>query len=994
VAVPGERVVTRSVVLSTIGVFNRGLTVITQIVLAGRFGQSPSADAYFATEAIPDLFILLIGGGLSMAAIPVYSRLRSEAVPPLPPVRVTPPHTAFITSYAVTTTAMLTAVSVLVSLAAPVVVSVLAPGFDPGTRSLAIDLLRVMALVLMLLATDAATRAALNCHRRFAIPELTRTAYNLAVLAAVLLFTDDHGVMAIGWGMVVGAALMSSIQLIWAARLKLISRPRLRLHPEAVEILARIPAVLLVLAWPLVMLLVDRAAASDAQSGTLAALGYATRVVFLPVGIIVVPLATVLYPRLSELATNDDGNDLARCVGSGLRTMLYLVLLPCAVLAVARAEVVELLFQRGLFDAEATARTGRAVALYSLSIPGFALVFFLRNAYLALGRAWTLAWMSAVSLGLGAVMNDVLSLALGVDGIIVATALVTTATALVLTAYLVHSCCMPLPVGDLVRSTLTMVALAAAAATLLDLVHDWLLTATGWRPLMLRLVLLGPALVAATALYVGGGHLLGLEESRELMARLGQLARRGRSCWPAPPPLGWRRVGRTIADRAPINVVVAGLALSGAAMAGVVVALAAGVLVGLEPYALALVVGGPLFVWSLVRHYDVLVLAAFALFGVVQPEPAPVDFLMAGLIVVGLVTGRLDFSRLRGQRLVNGLVWALVIATLISVFDAAESTTSIRFTIITLYCIAIMYFVRTYVSGPADVARMFTGYLLGAGVAVALVLADLVGLFPDDIVMEFDRARGLTQDSNVFGPFLIPLLVVLVDDAWRPRLLPQIGARLKLAAAAATVVAVFLTFSRAAWGNLVLVGVLYGVLSRRRLTARERRRAIGGLMAIGVGLYVLIVASGQTSFLADRATLIQGYDSERFEAQQTGLELGLSSLTGIGPGMMDVGDLFSPHNLYIRALAETGILGLVTLVALIACVMWPALRIRTSDVSVAGLSPAVLVAVTAGQLANSFLIDTVHWRHFWFLLGLVWLIDVDRASEVAGSRPATELVGS
>jgi hypothetical protein len=37
-----------------------------------------------------------------------------------------------------------------------------------------------------------------------------------------------------------------------------------------------------------------------------------------------------------------------------------------------------------------------------------------------------------------------------------------------------------------------------------------------------------------------------------------------------------------------------------------------------------------------------------------------------------------------------------------------------------------------------------------------------------------------------------------------------------------------------------------------------------------------------------------------------------------------------------------------------------------------GIGSTALLAAWCGLLANSFFIDSLHWRHLWLLAGLIW----------------------
>lgn len=417
----------------------------------------------------------------------------------------------------------------------------------------------------------------------------------------------------------------------------------------------------------------------------------------------------------------------------------------------------------------------------------------------------------------------------------------------------------------------------------------------------------------------------------------------------------------------------AGLALVASIVLGVMVALVSGAIIGLEPILLVLLVAAPVFLFVAVRYYDGMVFVTFALFGVVHIEPAPVDLLFFAMLPIGLVTGHLNVSRLRESFRFHAIVWSLLLVVFASVALSDDRLLSTRYSVITMYCISIMYFVKMYVQYDRAAARIVGGYALGAFVSVGLVMLDLADVIPDEIVLEQGRARGLFKDSNVFSPFLIVAFILLVDEAWRPKLFHHVPAAARYAGAGTMLIGILLAFSRAGWGNLLLTSVIYVALNVRHLTRSQRRRAALGVLGAGAALSIFVVASGQLEFLASRASVLQSYDSERFDAQRTGIELGLSNVVGIGPGMTDEGGLFAPHSLYVRSFAETGIIGSFLLLALLATVMFPLAK-RTTDDRVFGLSRSVIVAVAIGQLMNGFLIDTLHWRHLWLVLGFVWLV--------------------
>src|SRR5262249_2425455 len=145
-----------------------------------------------------------------------------------------------------------------------------------------------------------------------------------------------------------------------------------------------------------------------------------------------------------------------------------------------------------------------------------------------------------------------------------------------------------------------------------------------------------------------------------------------------------------------------------------------------------------------------------------------------------------------------------------------------------------------------------------------------------------------------------------------------------------------------------------------------------------------LVLTGSTGFLSQRAHL-QRYDAERFSAQALGVREGERYPLGIGPGQFDVVSVVSAHSTYIRAFAEEGLPGLLTLLALIFATLLFAVRNVLRGVDTYGIGSAALLGSWLGIVANSLFIDTLHWRHLWLIAALIWAAAMRPADAYARS---------
>jgi O-antigen ligase len=395
-------------------------------------------------------------------------------------------------------------------------------------------------------------------------------------------------------------------------------------------------------------------------------------------------------------------------------------------------------------------------------------------------------------------------------------------------------------------------------------------------------------------------------------------------------------------------------------------------------------------------RFEAVVALGFVLFAVVQVEPAPSDLVFAVAIAVAVASGRFRIGATPYGLVVA--IAAFVGLNVASTMEAVELGRAAKFASITVFLLAFALWVAGW-AGRRDRVRMLVRiYVAIAVVSAALGSAALFVPIPGhDLLTAYTgtRARALFKDPNVFGPFLVPAALLLVHELLRPRLLR--GRRLtKLAALAVVVVGILLSYSRAAWLDFAVGVLVMGAVFALRRGGLDRALVFAGIVAFAIVTVAIAVdVSGQASFLRERARL-QSYDTQRFAAQSGGLRLGLEHPLGVGPGQFELHEPISAHSTYVRALAEEGPVGFLLVASIMVGTLLLAFRNADRGRDTAGISSTVLLAAWCGILANSFFIDTLHWRHLWLVAGLVWgarSSPVGAATRVGRSRPSRAVGG-
>lgn len=408
---------------------------------------------------------------------------------------------------------------------------------------------------------------------------------------------------------------------------------------------------------------------------------------------------------------------------------------------------------------------------------------------------------------------------------------------------------------------------------------------------------------------------------------------------------------------------------------GLLGAMLAFVLVGHPPPGLKVVVAGGIALIGLLAltifRYDSAVFLGFMLLSVVWVQPGPPDVVFAVIFAVAAATGKLRLQRLPLS--VGILVAWFVFLNLLSAAFVVDPPVAERYFAITLYLAIFSFWLADYIDSPSRARRLLLGLLITGGItAAASSLALYVPGFPlASTLTGAQRAKGLFHDPNIYGPFMLVLALFVLEEILQPRLL-----RLRRPAKFALLLifgsAVLFSFSRAAWLNAaVAIFAMMVVFSLRHGGGQKAMAILVTLIAALAALAVFVSVSGSANFLSDRARL-QSYDTSRFSAQESGLKLVAAYPFGVGPGQFESYVPVSAHSTYIRALAEQGVLGLVTILALILVTLVLAGRNAVLGRDTFGLGSAALLGAWCGLVANSAFVDTLHWRHFWLLAALIW----------------------
>ena len=345
--------------------------LVRQRVFAHYFGlQSDAADAFTAGFRIPNFLQNLFGeGALSASFIPVYASLLA---------RGEPREADRVAGAVGSLLALVVSVVVLIGVVAtPALSAVVAPGFTGDKRDLTIAIVRVLFPGAGLLVLSAWCLGVLNSHHRFLLSYLAPVMWNVAMIAALIVFGGaplPDLAMKLAWGSVAGSALQFAVQVPIVLHVAPDLRVAFDAASEHVRVVVRnfLP-VFISRGVVQVSAYVDQILASFLPTGAVTGLQNAALLYTLPVSLFGMSVAAAELPTMSGVAAEDGSVALRARLDAGLRQIAFFVV-PSAMAFLALGDVVAAaLLQTGRFTHDDAVRVwailaGSAVGLLASTL--------------------------------------------------------------------------------------------------------------------------------------------------------------------------------------------------------------------------------------------------------------------------------------------------------------------------------------------------------------------------------------------------------------------------------------------------------------------------------------------------------------------------------------------------------------------------------------------------------------------------------------------------
>jgi putative peptidoglycan lipid II flippase len=384
-----------------------------ELVIAWRFGTGNELDAFIIAMVVPAFIINVVAGSFKSALIPTYIRVREQ--------QGQKAAQQLFSGISILALGLLTVTAIAVTVTAPWYLPFLASGFSPEKLHLTTRLLWSLSPLIWLNGIISIWGGVLNAGERFALAAFSPAITPLAMVIMLLAF-PNLGIYSLSIGWICGSFLEIVILGKGLSRQKISFWPKWsKYDANLIEVSSQYFPVVTGAFLMCSTDLVDQSMAAMLPSGSVASLSYASRVIALPLTLTTLALGTAVVPYFSKTIAQKNWSKIKHTFNYYLK-LIFITTVPLTIiLMIASKLIVQILFERGSFNAEDTQLVSQIQICYALQIPFYISTIFVVRLINSLGVNYFLAWGSGISLLLNIVGNYAFVQWIGIQGIALST---------------------------------------------------------------------------------------------------------------------------------------------------------------------------------------------------------------------------------------------------------------------------------------------------------------------------------------------------------------------------------------------------------------------------------------------------------------------------------------------------------------------------------------------------------------------------------------------
>jgi putative peptidoglycan lipid II flippase len=330
-----------------------------QITLGSYFGTSYTVDAYVMALNIPTIIFSGITGAFAFSFIPIFMELKGKD-----PARAY----RFMNNFINIVLLIFIIPLILIEVEPQWFIRLFAHGFSQKTAFLSASLLQLLFPTVFFTFMNDIFNAYLNSLQKFKVSSIQWVVLNGITLLVFFILVKTLGIYSLVVGVIIGNIVQAIIAVQASKKEGYRFQPTLNINDPFIKtmFLLSIPAFITSISIQ-INLLVDRSLVSGLAEGSIAALNYAQKLYFIPLGLVSAPVLTVMYPKFVEFVNQNEWDKFKKMIESNIKLILFMFIPVFVYFIFFAQEIVKLVYNYGAFGQKAVSMTGVALACYALA---------------------------------------------------------------------------------------------------------------------------------------------------------------------------------------------------------------------------------------------------------------------------------------------------------------------------------------------------------------------------------------------------------------------------------------------------------------------------------------------------------------------------------------------------------------------------------------------------------------------------------------------------
>lgn len=414
---------------ATIGLFI--VTMISKVfgfaretILVSVHGAGMITDAFITSMNIPTVIFSTIGSALATTFIPMYYTVEKDLGK-----EGTDKFVNNIFNIIVIISLLLSVIGYIFS---DELVKIFAMSYTGEKLKLASEFTRIMIWGMVFIGLSNIMTCLMNINSKFIVPSLTGIPFNIIIILGIYL-SAKYDVRLMPIFTLVGMAS----QFLFQVPVSYKDGYRYKFY---INIKDKYIKKMLILVIPVFIgvgvnqlnTVVDKTLASTLGNGIITILNSASILNTFVIGVFISSIQSVVYPLLSKLSSEGNGKAATSIIRKSVNVVIILMVPITIGIIVLSVPIVQLAFERGKFDHNATLLTASALSYYAIGLTASGLRNILGNVFYSFGDTKTPMRNGMIAMFMNICMNLIFIKFMGHCGLAFATSISATICILLL----------------------------------------------------------------------------------------------------------------------------------------------------------------------------------------------------------------------------------------------------------------------------------------------------------------------------------------------------------------------------------------------------------------------------------------------------------------------------------------------------------------------------------------------------------------------------------